>query len=67
MSAIGASDLVMAGIESYVPLDEVIKAMKDIGDKMPRAIKETALGGLAITPTGNKVKKRLGLKITREL
>lgn len=67
MTAIGASDMIMSGVKSYVPFDEVVRAANDIGKSMPRAIKETALGGLAITRTGNKVKKRLGLRITREL
>jgi L-serine dehydratase len=67
MTAIGSSDMVMSGVKSYVPFDEVVRAANDIGKSMPRAIKETALGGLAITRTGNKVKKRLGLRITREL
>lgn len=67
MVAIGASDMAMAGVQSYVPFDEVVRAAKDIGRIMPRTIKETALGGLAITPTGNKLKKKLGLRITREL
>ena len=67
MAAIGASDMAIAGVKSYVPFDEVVRAAKDIGRTMPRTIKETALGGLAITPTGNRLKKKLGLRINREL
>lgn len=67
ISAIGASDLVMAKITSFVPFDEVVLAMNDISKKMSPTLRETALGGLAITKTGNKVKKKLGLKITKEL
>ncbi len=67
MAAIGASDMVMSGVKSYIPFDEVVQAMNDIAKSMPRSIRETALGGLAITKTGNKVKKKLGLKITKEL
>ncbi len=67
MAAIGASDLAMAGIKSFVPFDEVVLAMNDISKKMSSSIRETALGGLAITKTGNKIKKKLGLKITKEL
>ncbi len=67
MSAIGASDMVMAGIESKVPFDEVVKAMNDIANSMSERVRETALGGLAITKTGNRIKRRLGLKITEEL
>lgn len=44
--------LALAGVRCVVPLDDVIIAMRDIGRRMPRALKETALGGLATTPTG---------------
>jgi L-serine dehydratase len=65
MAAIGASDMVMAGVKSYVPFDEVVDAMRNIADNMSPKMRETALGGLAITETGNRVKKKLGLKITK--
>jgi hypothetical protein len=51
----------LAGVDSYIPFDEVVAAMWSIGQNMSPTIKETALGGLAITPTGLKVRKRLGL------
>lgn len=50
-----AAELALAGIESFIPPDEVIAAMKEIGEAMPAAYKETACGGLATTPTGQKV------------
>lgn len=58
-NAIVAADLALAGIESVIPVDEVIEAMKSIGNLMPPALKETAEGGLASTPTA----KRLGKTI----
>ncbi len=67
MAAIGASDMTIAGIQSYIPFDEVVQAMNDISKTMPAAMRETAMGSLAITKTGNKVKRKLGLKITKEL
>lgn len=60
--AIGASDLSLLGVESYVPMDEVIDAMMNIADHMWEGQRETALGGLAVTPTGLKVRKKMGLK-----
>lgn len=60
-SAFAASELSLAGVESYIPFDEVVAAMWSIGQMMSPKIKETALGGLAVTPTGLKVRKRLGL------
>jgi L-serine dehydratase len=57
--AFSAADISLAGIESRIPCDEVIAAMYDIGKNMPRALRETALGGLAVTPTGQEIKKRI--------
>ncbi len=53
-----AAELALAGIESFVPPDQVISAMKDIGDSMPRKLKETSLGGLATTQVGLEVMAR---------
>lgn len=47
-----AATMALAGARCVVPLDDVILAMRDIGRRMPRALKETAQGGLATTPTG---------------
>ena len=57
--AIAAADLALAGVESFIPPDEVIDAMYQIGCNLPACIRETAEGGLAITPTGLKAKRRL--------
>ncbi len=57
--AIGAADMALAGVESFVPLDQVIDAMYQIGLSMPRALRETAEGGLAVTPAGQAAKRRL--------
>ncbi len=49
-----AAVMALAGARCVVPLDDVILAMRDIGRRMPRALKETSEGGLATTPTGLK-------------
>ena len=54
VNAITASDMAMAGIESKVPLDEVIDAMAEVGDLLPCSLKETSQAGLAQTETGKK-------------
>lgn len=54
-NAMVAAELALAGIESHIPADEVIVAMKKVGDAMSPALKETAEGGLACTPTGKKL------------
>lgn len=57
MIAFSAADMALAGIESKIPVDEVIDSMKSVGDALPCALKETALGGLASTPTAKKMKE----------
>ncbi|MFD4931506.1 L-serine ammonia-lyase, iron-sulfur-dependent, subunit alpha [Peribacillus butanolivorans] len=57
--AFSAADMSLAGIESRIPCDEVIEAMYKVGNDMPRTLRETALGGLAMTETGKQVKERL--------
>ena len=62
-NAMLAADLALAGIESLIPFDEVVSAMKRVGSSMVTDLRETARGGLATTPTGKALKKRLKLEI----
>lgn len=57
--AMVAADMAMAGVKSVIPTDEVIEAMFRIGRDMPVSLKETALGGLAATPTGRAHERRI--------
>ncbi|NLW20487.1 MAG: L-serine ammonia-lyase, iron-sulfur-dependent, subunit alpha [Clostridiales bacterium] len=57
--ALAAAEMAMAGIQSQVPPDEVIQAMYQVGLAMPLALRETAQGGLAATPTGAHWKQLL--------
>jgi L-serine dehydratase len=50
--AMVAAEMAMAGIESVIPVDEVIDAMAAVGNAMSCTLKETAQGGLAVSPTG---------------
>ena len=59
VNAITSCDMAMAGIESAIPVDEVIDAMKAVGDTMPCSLRETGEGGLAATPTGKKYAESL--------
>lgn len=59
INAMAASDMAIAGITSIIPPDEVIDAMASVGEQLPKSLKETAEGGLAITPTGLKISERL--------
>jgi L-serine dehydratase len=58
-NALTAVTLAEAGIRSAIPFDEVVGAMKSIGDSMPAGLRESAEGGLALTPTGLAFKKRI--------
>lgn len=58
-NAILSCDLACAGIKSLIPFDEVVLAMKRVGDQMHPDLKETARGGLAATPTAQKLQKTL--------
>lgn len=53
--ALAAADMALAGIRSVIPADEVIQAMGAIGRELPASLRETALGGLAATPTGKRI------------
>jgi L-serine dehydratase len=53
--ALAAAEMVLAGMKSAIPLDEVIDAMNEIGKQIPCSLRETAQGGLAITPTGRRI------------
>lgn len=59
VNAVTAADMVMAGVTSVIPADEVIDVMGEIGNEMPKKYKETAEGGLAVCPTGREITKKL--------
>lgn len=54
-----AAQLALAGVQSIIPMDEIIDAMVRIGRALPRGLKETAEGGLAMTPTGCAIAERI--------
>ena len=59
VTAFSSAEMALAGIESKIPADECIQAMRSVGDSLPCALKETAQGGLAATPTGLKMKQQV--------
>lgn len=54
MSALSAAQMALAGIVSRVPPDQVIDAMRRVGQSLPPSLRETGRGGLAATPFGQK-------------
>ena len=59
LSAIGAADMVLAGVQSRIPFDDTVEAMYSIGRSMPESLRETGIGGLAGTKTGKLLAKRI--------
>ena len=53
--ALAAAEMALAGVTFPVPLDEVVSAMGSVGRSLPPSLRETALGGLAMTPTGKRM------------
>lgn len=61
VNAVSSAQMALAGIVSRVPPDEVIDAMREVGDKMHISLRETAQGGLAATPYANARRREMKL------
>lgn len=59
VSALTTADLVMAGVMSKIPFDDTLAAVYKVGKDMPEELRETALGGLAITKTGKSLRNKV--------
>ena len=59
VNAISCADMALAGVTSRIPVDQVIDCVGDVGRRMPVEFRETALGGLAVTPFGQSVKDKM--------
>jgi L-serine dehydratase len=54
--ALAGIEMALAGLEFPIPFDEVVDAMGSVGRSLPPSLRETAIGGLAATPTARKLK-----------
>lgn len=59
VNALAAADMALAGIASRIPPDQVIDAMREVGEHMPAQVRETGEGGLAATTEGKEIAARL--------
>ena len=59
VNAVACANMALAGIDSAIPCDEVIDAMGRVGLQLSPDLRETGLGGLAATPTGRAIARRL--------
>ena len=57
--ALTAAELALSGIESVIPADEVISAMKSVGCMMNEALRETSMGGIAASETAGRIETEL--------
>ena len=59
VNALSCAELALSGVESAIPCDEVIDAMRAVGDALPASLRETGGGGLAATPTGRRIAEQV--------
>lgn len=59
MNALSCAEMALCGVKNAIPCDEVIDAMRSVGDSMPAALRETGTGGLAATPTGRRIAEQI--------
>lgn len=59
VNALAAVDMALAGISSRIPVDQVIDAMREVGEKMDVSLRETGVGGVAGSPAGQEVAERM--------
>ena len=59
VSALTTAEMVMAGVKSKIPFDEVVWAMYKVGKQLPPELRETAQGGIAITPTAERLRQEI--------
>lgn len=62
VNAVTSADMALAGVKSVIPPDEVIEAMKTVGNALPESLRETGKGGLAATKTGMAIAEMLKKK-----
>lgn len=58
-NALISADMALAGCVSKIPADECIEALNKVGHGLPESLRETGLGGLAGTPTGQAIRTRI--------
>ena len=58
-NGVSCANLALAGFDQVIPFDEVVEAMDKVGRAIPHELRCTTLGGLSITPTSKKIKKKL--------
>lgn len=63
VNALTAADMALAGIESQIPVDQVIDAMREVGEKMDVTLRETGAGGVAASIKGMEVAEKMTAQV----
>ncbi len=58
VQALLGAQLALSGVGSFIPVDEAIDAMNEVGHSLPCRLRETAGGGMAATPTAKEWAKK---------
>jgi len=58
-NALSSANMALGGYDHLIPMDEVVVSMNEVAHQMPRELRCTNLGGLAVTPTSKKIAERL--------
>ena len=61
VNALSSADMALAGITSRIPPDQVIDAMREVGESMHVSLRETGKGGVANTPRAKEIVEHLGM------
>ncbi len=61
VNALASADMALAGITSRIPPDQVIDAMREIGESMHSSLRETGEGGVANTTAAKEIAEKLGM------
>jgi L-serine dehydratase len=67
VQAVACAEMALAGLDFPIPADEVIDVMGEVGEKMDVRFRETAMGGLAASPTGRTLAEEAGMEELVEL
>lgn len=57
--AYSSAQMALANVSGVIPVDECVAALGEVGQSMEDRYKETALGGLAATATGQKIARQI--------
>ena len=60
--AYASAQMAIADVSGTIPVDECVQALGEVGQSLEDRYKETAMGGLAATPTGKKISEKVLIK-----